>query len=347
MLFKIESMNNTLEHTLDKNNTNKSYYKLLSICFFYSLPLFIYENYTPLKPLKLLKQNAETTMWNKEYIKDSHLVFTTIIILLFINKKKVVEIKKIIWWKELIIIGIVSISYSLIKKCSATKDKDKNSNHLKSFNNALFIIRKEKSLGIFNEASIQKIFMPYTWFIKLMNIYYGTAHFILTLSIFILLYIKKPNDFRLWRSTFIIMNGIALVVYALFPMMPPRLLDTPCPKDGGFGGACIDTTMRTDTFGFIDTISVYGGPWNFSKGVVKNVSNQYGAMPSLHVGWSMWCVFALYPFISNNWIRGILFIYPLITTLSIVVTANHFWLDAVYGIIVFIVAFIFAYLFFN
>ena len=30
-----------------------------------------------------------------------------------------------------------------------------------------------------------------------------------------------------------------------------------------------------------------------------------------------------------------------------VVTANHFWLDAVYGIIVFIVAFIFAYLFFD
>ena len=121
-------------------------------------------------------------------------------------------------------------------------------------------------------------------------------------------------------------------------MMPPRLLDEPCPIDNGLGGECFNVTQKK--FDFIDTIKIYGGPLNLSKGITKEVSNQYAAMPSLHIGFAIWCTFALFQFINNPWIRALLFIYPIITMLNIIITANHFWLDGVVGIIVFIIAFL-------
>jgi hypothetical protein len=65
---------------------------------------------------------------------------------------------------------------------------------------------------------------------------------------------------------------------------------------------------------------------------MKAVSNQYAAMPSLHFGWSLWCVFMLWPAVGERrWAKALLVAYPAATLFAIVVTANHFWLDAVGG----------------
>ena len=65
-----------------------------------------------------------------------------------------------------------------------------------------------------------------------MNTYYGTAHFFVTLGIFILLFKRRPDVFGQWRNTLAAMTGLAIIGFVLFPLMPPRLLDAPCPKDG-------------------------------------------------------------------------------------------------------------------
>ena len=65
------------------------------------------------------------------------------------------------------------------------------------------------------------------------------------------------------------------------------------------------------------------------------MSNQYAAMPSLHFGWSSWCAFVLWPAARDRvWLRVLLVAYPLATLFAIIVTANHFWLDAVGGALV-------------
>ena len=304
-------------------NYNPYLNKLYLICIYYS---FFYK-----EPLSIPK-TPSLGSYILNYTKENK-IFLSIIFLALI---RFIPINQCNWIKEIIAIVIILIGYSLVQK--------KKQNVKKAFDNAMYVIDKEKKIGIYNELPFQKLFLSNKSFIKIMNFYYGATHIIITLAILILLYTKQTNNFKLWRYTFIIMNCIASIIYYLFPLMPPRLLDAPCPKDGGFGGACyIDS--KQDKYDFVDTIKLYGGPMNFNKGIVKDVSNQYAAMPSMHVGYAIWCAYALYQFIHNPWIRVSLLIYPIITILNIIITANHFWLDAIVGILVFIISLIFAYLF--
>ena len=79
------------------------------------------------------------------------------------------------------------------------------------------------------------------------------------------------------------------------------------------------------------TLDVYGSLWSFDSGAMHKISNQYAAMPSLHFGWSGWCALVLITTLPRNWMKALAVLYPFATTFSIVVTANHYWLDAVGG----------------
>ena len=131
-----------------------------------------------------------------------------------------------------------------------------------------------------------------------MNVFYGTAHFVITLSVFMLLFVKRKAVFPQWRNTLAVMTALAIFGFALFPLMPPRLLDTPCSE---FGGECIGSGLRPEggTFGFVDTLDVYGGPWSFDSEGMANISNQYAAMPSLHIGWATWSAIAMWPLLHR------------------------------------------------
>lgn len=247
-----------------------------------------------------------------------------------------------LWWKEaLIVLAFYSI-YTLIRNQFGSALIKGKEIPLHAFENAMAVIRIERAMGLFHEETIQDWFLAHGWLMKALNTYYGTAHFVVTLTVFILLFRKRPDVFAQWRNTLAAMTGLAIVGFVLFPLMPPRLLDKPCPPVN-YGGACIPHELRNyndaTNFGFIDAIDVYGGPWDFSEGPAAAVSNQYAAMPSLHIGWATWCVFAMWPLARKRWMRIGLFIYPAMTLFCIVVTGNHFWIDGLGGIIVFVLGY--------
>jgi hypothetical protein len=64
---------------------------------------------------------------------------------------------------------------------------------------------------------------------------------------------------------------------------------------------------------------------------MQSISNQYAAMPSLHFAWSTWCWLALRPVVHRRSLRLALAAYPWLTLFAIVVTANHYWIDAAGG----------------
>ncbi|MEM8621800.1 MAG: phosphatase PAP2 family protein, partial [Actinomycetota bacterium] len=68
---------------------------------------------------------------------------------------------------------------------------------------------------------------------------------------------------------------------------------------------------------------------------VAAISNQYAAMPSMHIGWATWCAIAVWPLLRRRWAKGLLLLYPAATLFCIVVTANHFWIDGVGGLLAF------------
>ena len=183
-----------------------------------------------------------------------------------------------------------------------------------AFSNARQVIRIERAMGLYFEEGLQEAFLDWRPFIQLWNLFYGTFHFVVTIVALVLLFRRFPARYPRWRNTLAATTALALIGFATYPLMPPRLLP--------------------ESYGFVDTLRVYGGLWSFESGPVAQVSNQYAAMPSLHFAWSAWSALVLYPMLVRTWSRLAVVLYPLATLFAIVVTANHFWLDAAGGALV-------------
>jgi hypothetical protein len=247
---------------------------------------------------------------------------------------------RVYWWKEAALVAAFYAVYSWTRNQFGSNIIAADGIPENAFHNAEKVIRFERMIGLYHEESIQEYFLSARWFIKLMNMYYGSAHFVVTIVVFALLFWKRPGVFPQWRNTLAIMTALAIAGFALFPLMPPRLLDEPCPvqQEGAYGGACIESRYREEGggFGFVDTLADYGGgPWSFNSEGMASISNQYAAMPSLHIGWSTWCAVGVWPLLRRRWQRAAVLLYPLLTLFCIIVTANHYWIDGAGGLLAF------------
>jgi len=180
------------------------------------------------------------------------------------------------------------------------------------------IVSAEKTLGIYWERAIQHAFLDADWFIAFQNVYYGTVHFGMPVLALVWLYRKAPERYVRWRNTLISMWAIAVLVFFVWPLMPPRLM----PKEYGF----VDTAAQYFNFGpqVKSTFKPNGEP---TKHTLDQYGNPFAAMPSFHVGWSTWSVLAIWPLVRRKWLRALLLVYLVSVIFAIVVTANHWLLD--------------------
>ena len=236
---------------------------------------------------------------------------------------------RLLWWKEVLLIVSFYAVYTLIRNRFGSARLSELGVPVHAFNNALRVIRFERFVGLFHEVAIQHRFVGHTGFIRFWNVYYGTAHFIVTIGAFVLVFKRAPGVFARWRNTLAFTTAFALVGFSLFPLMPPRLLD----DHSRFGGAAVAEARGIHPFGFEDTMASVGGLWSFDSGTMASISNQYAAMPSLHTGWATWSMLALWPLVRRRWLRGLLVLYPVATLFCIIVTGNHYWLDGVGGLV--------------
>ncbi len=214
--------------------------------------------------------------------------------------------RRLHWWKEAILIAAFYALYSLVRNQFGSARLSEGEEPVHAFNNAMRVIDLEKALHIFHEATIQGWFLPYHHFIQFWNTFYGTAHFIVTIVAFVWLFRRRRDIFPTWRNALGFITGLAIIGFALFPLMPPRLLN----DTGRYGGDRLAQEQGHGDFGFVDTLDVDGGPWNFDSGAGAKVSNQYAAMPSLHIAWSSWCALVMWRLAKRKWVRALLIIYP-------------------------------------
>ncbi|MDW3217445.1 MAG: phosphatase PAP2 family protein [Acidimicrobiales bacterium] len=191
-----------------------------------------------------------------------------------------------------------------------------------SFDNAIRIIDIEKAMGLYHEEWIQRTFLDADAFIVFWNAFYGSFHFGVTIFAMVWLFLKFPQRYIFMRSALAATTGVALIGFAFFPLMPPRLLAA-CTSE--YGACALEHE-------YVDTLVDPGGLWNFENGPMESISNQYAAMPSLHIAWATWCALALYPVLRRRWARISIVSYPFLTLFAIVVTANHYWFDAIGGL---------------
>jgi membrane-associated phospholipid phosphatase len=194
-----------------------------------------------------------------------------------------------------------------------------------AYRNARQIIDAEKFLGLYHEYSIQQAFLHLDWFMAFWNIYYGTIHFVVPLVALVWLYRKAPVRYVRWRTTIVFMLGISILLFWAYPLMPPRLM----PARFGF----VDTAASFFNFGpqVRVRLDANGQP---SPSAIRAYGNLFAAMPSLHVGWSTWSALAVWPLLRRTWAKVLWALYPVSIIFCIVVTANHWILDAVGGWIV-------------
>jgi PAP2 superfamily protein len=167
---------------------------------------------------------------------------------------------------------------------------------------ARWIWHTERVIHLPGEGALQRFFLPHPVLVQACNLYYASLHFAVLLACLAWLYTCHRSQYRTVRTTLVLFTAAALLVQ-LVPVAPPRLL----PGDG-----MIDTAMRYGQ-------SVYRPGAAFSP-------DQLSAMPSVHVGWALLIAIAVVYISGNRW-RWLALLYPVLTSLVVTVTANHFWLD--------------------
>jgi hypothetical protein len=248
------------------------------------------------------------------------------------------------WWRELLYIGAFYLVYSFVRNLFGSQGTGIDVDPTVAYEHALQIIDIQRAMGLYFEADLQQWYLglPAMGLIRFWNIFYGTAHFIVTAGALAWLFRTDKLRYPRWRNTLALTTLVAIVGFASYSLMPPRLLDDP----GVFGACRIYAPEAAaaapegekivegcDRYGYVDTLAVHGGWISFDDARAAELTNQYAAMPSMHVGWSVWSALVLAPMVRRRWAKALVWAYPFLTLFTIIVTANHFWLDAVGGLV--------------
>ncbi|MER5770206.1 phosphatase PAP2 family protein [Streptomyces sp. NPDC001985] len=213
------------------------------------------------------------------------------------------------WWSELVLIVVVYIAYSAGRLLARG---DVNT----AVDNGLAILRAEKALLLDAETPLNKLFTETPAIGIPADFLYASLHYLVTPAILVWLFRRRPAHYRAARTWLMASTLLGLVGFTLVPTCPPRLLDA--------------------SHGFVDTMAQYSsyGWWGAEASAPRGMgglTNQYAAMPSLHVGWAIWCGVILWQHGRTPLLRALAVAYPVVTVIVVMGTANHYFLDAVAG----------------
>jgi len=176
--------------------------------------------------------------------------------------------------------------------------------------NAEFIVELSDGLGLSWELMWQRWTIDAgSLVVRVFNWYYLLAFWPSILSLAVFTYIRHQCLYRRYRTLIVISTILALISFSVFPVAPPRMLP-----------------------GFVDTIQVYGPSIYGGEGMMP-LYNSLASTPSLHFSWTVLTACVLWGLVWRH-LRHLVLAYPSIHFVSIVVTGNHYVVDAVAGLIV-------------
>ena len=178
-----------------------------------------------------------------------------------------------------------------------------------AFWNATKVINLENSLNIFVEPTVQGWARGNRFVIGFADWMYLNSHYIVTFGALLFIYMRRNSSFYFVRNMFMAAMGIALVGYALYPTAPPRLM----PE-----------------WGFSDTIALATGI-RVDNEQASALLNLYAAVPSMHVCFALMIGGSMRALVPQRWQRRAWLVYPLLVTWVVVVTGNHYLIDAILG----------------
>jgi len=134
--------------------------------------------------------------------------------------------------------------------------------------------------------------------------YYIVLQVLVTGTVGVLLLRSGHPSYPRHRNALIATGVTGLVTFWAYPVAPPRMLP-------GYH----DTAAATVPI--------------FHSLLETHAADQFASLPSLHVTWALWVVVATRPLLRQRLWRTAIWAYPLLTTVDVLATANHYLLDAV------------------
>jgi hypothetical protein len=198
---------------------------------------------------------------------------------------------------ELLLIGVLLAVYQLVRHLAGGHPEA-------AARHAHDVWHAERSVLLPDEADVQRWGLRWRPAARLANLYYVGVHFPGTALAMLWLWLRDRVGYLRMRTELVLLTGSGLVLHVLFPLAPPRLMP-------GFGTR--DTMLAVGPSAYPSDTGGY--------------ANQFAAMPSLHVGWALLVAVAVIR-TTRGRLRWLALLHPVLTLAVVVVTANHYWLDA-------------------
>jgi membrane-associated phospholipid phosphatase len=205
---------------------------------------------------------------------------------------------------EIVLIVASFFFYSVVRQLSSGRLSD-------AFSNGFDVVRLERTLGIMREAQLQELVLSSEAVTKFFNAVYVYGHLPLVVAAGLWLFFVHRPRYPAFRNALLLSGALGLVIFNVFPLAPPRLMPWP--------------------YGLVDTLSVLSRVNYHSAG---NFVNPYAAMPSMHVAWNLVAALALLGAAQNLPARLLAIVSPVLMSVAVVVTGNHFILDVAVGLLV-------------
>lgn len=180
-----------------------------------------------------------------------------------------------------------------------------------AFQNAWNLTALETSLRIFHEATLQRWFLDHaSWVVYLSSWFYVLGYWPVIGPAALLLWWKERSVYLHLRTSAFIAFGLVLLIYAAFPVAPPRMLP-------GFADTLLGLPVRESSQGFM--------------------ANVYAAMPSVHYGLALFVAIGMVR-VGSPALRVAGFAYQGLMLFSVIITGNHFFLDIAGSLAVVVIA---------
>jgi hypothetical protein len=170
------------------------------------------------------------------------------------------------------------------------------------------VVELEQSLGIYVENSLQEPFLSSGALSSVANAVYIYGHWPVIVATMVWTAWRHRTVFLRLRDGMIVSGLLGMLVFVTYPLAPPRLAD----------------------LGLVDTITADNTAYRVLQ--PTQFTNQFAAMPSLHAGWDLLVGIAIVSAASTALVKAVGYAMPVLMTISVVVTANHYILDVVAGI---------------
>ena len=177
--------------------------------------------------------------------------------------------------------------------------------------NAETLMRIESRLGLAVESAAQALILDLRVLVTAANWVYIWGHWPVIIAVLVWLYARHRAHYRVLLRAMLISGGVGLIIFAAYPVAPPRLM----PDSG-----------------FVDTVSELSRSYRVLQ--PPALVNKFAALPSLHVGWNLVVGIVVFRVVRNRVMRGVALLLPALMTAAVVLTGNHYVIDALVGAVV-------------